>query len=641
MADKYIELVEVSVFNRGKIIPVSTYRNIKRDYEAYTSLFMFEEEVVDYVKNNISEKTKKPSIEGYIGKCQASYLWLDIDIGGDMKAATNKMIEIVNKIQEKYEVSYRSLNIFFSGNKGYHIGIPTKIFGAAEYQSDILPKVFKTMARAICDNTSGVDYVIYNTSRLFRAPYSKHSKTGYYKIPIDFQRLVEGDLDFMIEMSAACNEHRTYALIYDYSDKLNKLFTDTVTTEISNIDIYEDNEGYQTAINLSSNSSIFRLPQNGERNDLIYKMSYRLFNMPLKVNEVSDLMKFIYEIVNEYSVKKGWPRYSEMEFRISINSAYSRTRLKPVQSIKANDFTDMVVSIYKAIKESQYVKTFMHDISEDLRGGWRFGDFYSFIGKGGTMKSYLLQEEIIRTAIDFEKPAMYFNLEMSKITWFERIWLAIFKQDLVKMINTGHINEGNINNLAIEIKDKMKRNLHYYGETDIDSEVIQSIIENTEKEIKEKIHIVGIDSVSGLKMYGDSEAITAVKHSKYLKEAAKKTNTPIISINHATNICPPTLRDCSPNVRGGSKYIDNCDAYLSLSSVVDKDLSNFEKNPPDLIFKQGVKYMRFVNKRGSGNTINKIIQFDGSGRIITLEDNPADFEVSSYTSGGYSYNIQG
>ena len=57
------------------------------------------------------------------------------------------------------------------------------------------------------------------------------------------------------------------------------------------------------------------------------------------------------------------------------------------------------------------------------------------------------------------------------------------------------------------------------------------------------------------------------------------------------------------------------------------------------MFKKSFKYLRFVNKRGSGNTISKIIEFGDYGRVVVKEDNPIDYEINSFESGGYTFKM--
>lgn len=636
MEKRYIELVEHDITYRNKIVNVSDYINTRRNHEAYTSLFIFKEDVIEYIKNNLNPKTGRPSIENYVGEVTATFLWIDIDVEGNLPAATKYMLEVVDRLETEYGLTYKSLSVFFSGNKGYHIGIPTKSFGADELYSEILPQVFKLMVKIITKNFKGIDYKIYNTTRLFRCPLSQNKKSGRYKIAVSVPLLREEGHDNMLMQADFCNRHCTYKLTIEFSDKLKQVFDACVTQCANNVDVYADEEGFDKSLAVKENSSLFRLPQKGERNDLIYKQAYRLFAVKgLKANEVSDIMKFIYDATNEFSAKEKWDRYSEMEFKLSINSAYSRTRLRVVKDVKAKSFHAMAKTMYEKIKNSKFAKTIIPAITDDLNGGWMLGNSYAFIGKSGTMKSYLLQEEMIVKAIEEKKDSLFMNLEMSDSTFYDRVWMAMFHTSMSDMIKSGALNDNNIMEMQDKVAEIIGNYLHVYNGVDVEPEDVEGIIKSKEDEIKRKIVLVGIDSVSGMKLYNDSEAMTALKLSKGIKEAAKNSHTAIITINHANSSCPKTERDCSQYVRGGQKFCDNADAFLSMSVVVSAAESNFEKNPPDLIYARGIAYMRFVNKRGSGNTINKILKFEDNGRVSVSGDSPSSYEVDIPKTGWY------
>jgi len=632
--EKFIELSEFGVLNRGRIINLLEYKNERRDYEAYTSLFFFKHDVVDYVNNNINNESKRPSIAGFIGECSANYLWIDIDVSGNLQEATDMVKHIVLKIEAKYEISYRSLVIYFSGSKGYHIGIPVECFGAKEYWSDLVPKIFKAMAQSITDNSSVIDTKIYHVNRLFRCPMSRHPKTGNYKIPVDYTILSnDGGLDEILTYSKDARVHSRYKLKVEVSEKLTKLFEDCTITQTTNIDLFEESDGYQKALSLKDNSSIFRLPDNGERNDLISRMAYRLFAVKdLKVNEITDIMKFIYESVNDHSRKQGWSRYAEMEMRMSINSAYSKTRIKAIKKVSVKNVSSMALQMYKEIKSSVYLPFFVQEINNDLGGGLKLGDSYSYIGRGGTMKSYMLQENIIDNVMK-KKVSIYANMEMSETTWFDRVWKAIFHKSMTEMIADGELTDDNITEMCKQVEVQIEDNLQMYPGSNLDPSEITNLIREAEKELKKQVCLFGVDSISMMKTHGDNIGFNSGKMSKELKEVAKETNTTIISINHARTDCPTFERNVSDYVLGGQAFINNCDAYFSFSSVADKELSDVTKQIPDYVLMPGIKYVRFVNKRGTGNTIDKIIQFLPNGRIHALPDKPSSFDMqNTYTS---------
>ena len=63
-----------------------------------------------------------------------------------------------------------------------------------------------------------------------------------------------------------------------------------------------------------------------------------------------------------------------------------------------------------------------------------------------------------------------------------------------------------------------------------------------------------------------------------------------------------------------------------LSKIVDQDKSNFNWSPPDIIAAQGLVWVRFVNKRESGNTIDKVLSISDD-LVLDLESrDPKEFQ---------------
>ena len=101
--------------------------------------------------------------------------------------------------------------------------------------------------------------------------------------------------------------------------------------------------------------------------------------------------------------------------------------------------------------------------------------------------------------------------------------------------------------------------------------------------------------------------------------------TAMLVVAHTRNDCPVTARDTSTYTRAGSKTIDNCDGYFCLSKVVDFEESNFNITPSDIRYLPGYVYMRFVNKRESGNTVDKVLRVTDSLRLYALNEEPESF----------------
>jgi hypothetical protein len=143
------------------------------DREAFLSHFTFGQDFVAYLERERSEK-------GYNGSCAASWLFWDIDRPDDLALALRDARRLAGAILERYrELDDADLLIFLSGGKGVHLGIPTT------WHPQPSPD-FHSVARHFCLSLAegasvAVDGSIYSKTRLFRAPHSRHPKTGLFK----------------------------------------------------------------------------------------------------------------------------------------------------------------------------------------------------------------------------------------------------------------------------------------------------------------------------------------------------------------------------------------------------------------------------------------------------------------------------
>lgn len=134
---------------------------------------------------------------------------------------------------------------------------------------------------------------------------------------------------------------------------------------------------------------------------------------------------------------------------------------------------------------------------------------------------------------------------------------------------------------------------------------------------------VDILIVDGLSMMGGngSELELANMHTRGLKEIAKDKNILTLCIVHASRGGTKHDRDVSKHARGSEKIIDNCDFYVCPSLIEGDDE-----------YRKDVGYLRLVNKRGSGNTINTIYDFDPRRLLMTQSTiTPHEVDLKSFT----------
>lgn len=140
------------------------------------------------------------SIAGYSGACWCPFVWFDIDRENDLETAQADVARLVEHLTQTPADSdsdsgliapnTEAVLIFFSGSKGFHVGVPIAVFGDGVKPGKEFPKQYKAAALEVARRAGvEVDKSVYDRQRLFRCPNSKHGKTGLYKIPLSFWEL--------------------------------------------------------------------------------------------------------------------------------------------------------------------------------------------------------------------------------------------------------------------------------------------------------------------------------------------------------------------------------------------------------------------------------------------------------------------
>lgn len=133
------------------VLPVSDTDSL----EGFTSLYRITLESAE----GILEAT---TTAGFKGSVWSEKLWIDLD----SKETLDKTKEILNGLGVSYSV-------WFTGNRGYHIGIQRDA-----QPSHVLPEQDKSWVRR---TVPYADLGIYTHLHLFRLPGTRHSKTGVRK----------------------------------------------------------------------------------------------------------------------------------------------------------------------------------------------------------------------------------------------------------------------------------------------------------------------------------------------------------------------------------------------------------------------------------------------------------------------------
>jgi hypothetical protein len=181
---------------RNHVVTVDEVAGLITQYgaaECYASIFCFSDDVLLHLAEH--RVGGRPSIAGYDGKVWAPFLPLDLDAGpAELQTALDLARRTYRVLLEHWQLPAAALHVYFSGAKGFHLLIDTRVFGRVAAARN-LPAAFSRLRleilRALPDAARPFfDLSIGDKVRLLRLPNTRHRGSGLYKVPVD-----PGELD--------------------------------------------------------------------------------------------------------------------------------------------------------------------------------------------------------------------------------------------------------------------------------------------------------------------------------------------------------------------------------------------------------------------------------------------------------------
>lgn len=176
---EYIRLCK-DLTDKGTLLPAgkdlsNLYSKINKEKDNYYSIYYYNE-------NHKKQFDEKGTITG-ITDVTTDRLVFDFDSDNkDLSRVENidlsraDAIEIVNRLQ-KEGIGQDSIQIYFSGGKGFEVSV--RFEGVR-----LTPREAKNIGLNLAEGLKTFDPVVYNASRIFRLPLTKHQKSGLYKSPL-------------------------------------------------------------------------------------------------------------------------------------------------------------------------------------------------------------------------------------------------------------------------------------------------------------------------------------------------------------------------------------------------------------------------------------------------------------------------
>jgi hypothetical protein len=173
---------------RNHIVPVdevpALVESFKR-YGCYATYFFYSNEVLTYM--SAQAEASAPTIAGYEGKVWAPYLPIDLD-HPDLAPALEAARYLSSFMLGRWQVDPNTIQIYFSGAKGFHLMLDTRVFGKI-LPSKNLTLIFDSLRRHLALEIpepfrDTVDLAIKDRLRLLRLPNTIHEKSKLYKVSL-------------------------------------------------------------------------------------------------------------------------------------------------------------------------------------------------------------------------------------------------------------------------------------------------------------------------------------------------------------------------------------------------------------------------------------------------------------------------
>ena len=629
----FAELIEHSMLNRGQIVNVSDLGMFskERNYPAWSSAYQFDQKILEYVK--LSGKVKGYGEEAGTGKVYSEIMWIDIDNKNLIKAQTAAM-QIISQFNKKYELFASDLLIFFSGKKGFHIGLHKKLFNDLIGQGGFDHHIrIKMMAFEMVGDIE-IDPKIYNKTRIFRLPNSTHQDTGLYKIPISYEEL-SSSIESIKELA---KNSRT-----DWKYNVANLKPNAKLVERwQSISIQE-----QTYVREEINGGFFTVPQEGHRDDTMFRQACMLLDHGLSENWVADIMDVYRQSSNIGANDAITPR----DLGRILQSAITKTannvqksikekidaKIDPGSRIELGTFGDYIDQYHDYLNDDSG-RIWLNNkyFDKHLRGRLR-GKVCAMIGYGGSKKSLRALQILLFNIRKSKIRGVYSTMEQGVFGLMDRIInYSVDPTGNVSVSDRLWEEEDYRTNarqiLRNDIAPIYGKNLWLTPTTSISADEYDKMLRDL-NEREGQIDMLVIDGLS--RMGGDgNEVERTVKAMREINDLAKRWNIFIIVMCHVSRGLTPHSRDVRAFIRGGEKVADEADFNIMRSRIIDPQISTSEK----IEYRNDLGWERLYDKRGTGVSVDVIDLFNRLTLAIdATEMDPLEHEHVIKKGGGKDF----
>jgi hypothetical protein len=179
--------------SRAKLIPINVAIETlikNRDRDWYISLYKYTEKHLELLKH----KGTLSGVTDTIG----DRLYFDFDSEGNLSQAREDATITARRLVEDYGFSEESVNLYFTGGKGFAVEVVLA--------DEISPEDFKKITFKIAGDLDTFDQVVNDPNRIIRVVNTKHQSSGLYKIQLDINEFIEMSMNDILELAKSPRE---------------------------------------------------------------------------------------------------------------------------------------------------------------------------------------------------------------------------------------------------------------------------------------------------------------------------------------------------------------------------------------------------------------------------------------------------
>lgn len=200
---RFVDTAFNGVNNRNNIKDIQSVKGYEGTTDSYMTYFRYNNDMIFHFR-------EKKSVGGYQGQAYADWLPIDID-SENLQEAQDNLKKFVQNLKE-FEIDSSICRFYFSGSKGFHIMIPSRLFGACP--SLDIHKRFRAVATSLAKGIK-IDTSIYDKARIFRLPNTINSRSNLFKIELFPFQALYSSIEEILHMAETPGERL----------KVNKEFT--------------------------------------------------------------------------------------------------------------------------------------------------------------------------------------------------------------------------------------------------------------------------------------------------------------------------------------------------------------------------------------------------------------------------------